>query len=139
MFFKTKKFMEFLEKGNLNIFDVQSEREADLLRHVENCNGVPVQTLIAIQEDACIEVAYALGQCTNVMKREQMRELLNKLNAERKLKYYMREDGGIVASFIYWALDENFDCQTFFFLYVSFLKALTEDNDINKIMRIIWS
>ena len=137
MFVKTRKFVDFLEDNGLNLFDIQSENDLDILRHTEVSNGVSIQTVIFIEDNACAEVMYIFAQCPNVVKREQMQELLNKLNDDRKLKYYIRDDGTIIASFIYWATEENFDSRTLFSLYISFMNSIME-NDLNRIMRIIW-
>lgn len=135
---KTRNFIQFLDEENLNIFDVHSETEADILYHSESINGILIKSLIIFTDENRVSVIYNFAECTNVMKREQLQDVLNKLNEERTLKYYMLDDGGMRASFDYWSNDENFDCRMLISLYIAFLKSFGENNDMNKIMRIIW-
>ena len=139
MLTKTLKLMEHLERGNLNLFDVQSTGDADVLRHTETINGFTINSLIIIDNSVCTETIFVIAQCSNIMKHEQLHAFLNQLNCQKKLKYCLREDGAITASMLYWANDEEFNPNNLLTLYVSFLNSLTESTDINKIMKIIWA
>ncbi len=137
MFTKTEKFIKFLDENKFDFFDVRSTEDLDVLSHVENSNGASIQELIFFNDDDCVQVVYHIAQCSSAVKREQLYELLNGLNADRKIKYYMRKDGAIIAVLNYWTDDRNFDSATLFALSTSVLFSIMED-DYNKIMKVVW-
>lgn len=139
MFYKTRKAIDFLEQGNIQIFDIQSSNEADLLRHSENINGTTVQTIIMINNSPITEVVYIIGQCKDKQKHTQLVFLMNELNCDRRICYSIREDGLITATFYYYATDDDFNASTLFQTYVAFLDSLHKNNDISQIMKTIWS
>lgn len=138
MFYKTRKLVEYLKEGNLQLFDIHSTSDADILRHNENINGFTLKSVIIINNTASIEVVYIIAQCTNIMKHEQMISLMNELNCDRQLKYCMRTDGLVTASFNYYADDNDFNADALLSLYAVFMKTFNDNNDINRIMRLIW-
>lgn len=138
MFTKTKKIMEYLELRGLQPFEILCTSEADILKHGETINGIQIQSAIFLDNSVCTEIVYSFAQCPNVMRQEQVVLFLNELNCQRKLKYCLSEDGTVCAILNYWADNEGFDCDNLLSLYASFMKSITQNNDINKIMKIIW-
>lgn len=138
MFTKTEKLIKYLELRCLQPFEILCTEEADILRHSETINGIQVQSTIYIDNSVCTEIVYSFAQCPYVMKRDDVILFLNELNCQRKLKYCLSDDGSVCALLHYWADDESFDCDNMLSLYASFMKSITQNSDVNKIMRIIW-
>ena len=135
---KTSKFLNHLKVKNFEIFTLQTLDEVDVLKHTENSDGVSVQSLICFDDSICTEVTYLLANCSNKLKQEQIILYLNELNRQKKMKYNISETGNIIASFIYWADDTDFNPETLLQMYVSFFRSLLEEGDIPKLMRMIW-
>ena len=138
MQYKTKKIVEYLKERDLHFFDIESDAENDILHHTESIDGISLKSLVFINDFASTEIVFMIAQCSNIMKHEQMILFLNELNCHRQLKYFMR-DGYVVASFYYYADNNDFNPDTFISLYAIFLQSFSKTNDISKIMKLIWS
>lgn len=135
---KSIKLKNHLQESDFNVFDFQIVGSLEVFKHSENVDGVTVQSFIAIGETPCTEVRYMIGNCTDRIKQERLVAFINELNCERKLKYFLDVNGNIYAAFDYWASDNDFNPQTLVSIYVLFFKAIIDEGDIRKIMKIIW-
>ena len=137
---KTRKFLDYVKGQGIEFFDLQSMEDVDILKHDERINGVLIQSAIFIQDDSrCINISFFLANCTNELKQKQIILYLNELNRQQKLKYYLdEEDGSIVASLQYWVDDNSFVSETLFGLYIVFLRSIIDNEEVPKLMRMIW-
>lgn len=93
--------------------------------------------VIVVNERNSVLVRYMITANNNPDKKDAILKFLNTLNEERKLKYYMDEDGDIFAEWHYFATDEKFDAELLIESSISFLKGI--ERDYPDLMRIIWS
>ena len=137
---KVRKLKEYLEETNFDIFDLQCVDGLIAFKHIEMVNGTPIQSIMVFDDSAAVDTTFLIANCTDVLKQERIMLFLNELNAQHKLKYYISESGNIIATFTYWASnEEELNPKVLMNLYVVFFKSLIEDNTINKIMKIIWA
>ncbi|MBE6814174.1 MAG: hypothetical protein E7522_01855 [Ruminococcaceae bacterium] len=138
MYNNTEKFLDYLNGIGMNFFSYERKNEDDVLFHNESSNGVNLRTVIAFVGEQNIDVLYDIATCTDVMKKEQIIQLLNKFNIESRLKFWLYDDGSIRAGFTYWGVVNEFDPADFFKIYAIFLNELLKGEEVKKIMRIIW-
>lgn len=138
---KTKLFLDFLEEKDFNYFQLSHKNNSDYLLHDETAHGISLRTIIYFEDCPCSKIVFLIANCLDRRKQTELSLLLNKLNVDERLKYYLTSEGNVCASIDYWADDNCFEARMLFDLYIIFLNIILDDKDhnIKEIMKIIWS
>lgn len=143
--------MGYLMKKNqvLNALeDLQLRELFDITN--ENSNGVLIQCEQAMGNGRCVIslelqdrvfncIYFCIGKLNNIIKKDNMLELLNKFNEENvMLKFYLDDNNSIMAMVTYIAGDNTFNGNEYASLIVPAFKSIEEDY-YSKIMRVLWS
>ena len=138
---KKKQVLNALENLQLReLFEVTNENSSGVLIQCEQTMGSGRCVISLELEDRVFNCIYfCIGKLNNIIKKDNMLELLNKFNEENvMLKFYLDHNNSIMAMITYIAGDNTFNGDEYVSLIVRAFKCIEEDY-YSKIMRVLWA
>ena len=137
--FKKNAVLRALKEEELDtLFQVVTDEDNYvLLQANQNMKNGNCLISLSIEDRAFNTIHYCIGSLDNPGKKENILDLLNRLNDESLMIKYYLSNNSIMARVSYIATDENFDAREFVYLTVPGFKAIEENYP--KIMRVLWA
>lgn len=134
---QSRQIAKELERTNLdNAFKFNSIGSTDVFTCNYNGNGINMTMIIAIEDGDWIVYRYYIADI-NPSKESEFLKLMNTLNNERRLKYYIDDTSTITANFFQRAENSIFNANECIQMAVTFLKCI-EAQDYPLIMKTLW-
>lgn len=136
---KTIRIRECLEMKNiLHHFEEKQKGIMDCFYMDFEDGSRKVTMVLAIDDKYEVMTRYIIAKIMDDSKRGAVLELLNELNDKRKVKYYLGDDGYIVAENIFMAENEEFNEGLVVEWSIGCLMKIVQ-NEYAEIMRVLWS